>query len=314
MKRVDIPNKQISNDSVSIAISKLGGSINMFEYYYGITIELLKYKNENHTPFTKNDLIYLYDIYNLMPQNRDNEILKYIRLGRDIVSDMATIFDCSLDEVAASQNELKKDPSKYVVLLDDFDMGSCDEFGFGNKYPRLKYIMGICHAFFCTELDNTFPVLEAIGSNLDLYNITNSVGLENLKSIGGHATFNYLYSVTNLCNLVIIGGDARFPNLKSSKGLEKLFLIGGHATFNILNDATGLCNLEMIGGTARFHSLRSAKGLEKLRYIGLIANFDRLESMDGLSNLEYIGELESSYFNSLPTIEREKIKTRVRTK
>ena len=182
MKKIDIPTKQnVNNTAINNRV--VIGSI--FTYYEGITRETLMQKLHNNISFNKNDLIYLYDIYNLDHSTWADSTLSYIRMKRSTLEDMSTIFDCSICEIATTQTELKNNPDKYIVLL-------CD-------------------------LDSNFFNCEYFSSLID------SHVLENLKSIGQRAFFNNLQNIDGLSGLEYIYDleDSNFSSLSSSEK-EKL--------------------------------------------------------------------------------------------
>lgn len=266
MKRIDIPIKQINNDSVSISTEKTDEINDIYKYYEGITVQSLLYNYHHKIPFTKNDLIYLYDIYNIKSEIYRNDSLVKIRSERNKFNDMAFIFDCSVSEIAGSEAELKKEPDKYLVLLDSLYIMDSNNANSYYKYPHLKYIRGNCEGTFFAHTNKRFPRLESIGGNAIFNSLIDSYGLENLKSIGRNATFYNLRDARTLKKLQYIGGFAKFPNLCYAKGLENLRYIGSYADFPKLPHINVLPSLEFIGNLEKssFY-VESPNDIEKLK-------------------------------------------------
>lgn len=215
MKRIDIPTKQnVNNTAINNRV--VIGSI--FTYYEGITRETLMQKLHNNISFNKNDLIYLYDIYNLDHSTWADSTLSYIRMKRSTLEDMSTIFDCSISEIATTQTELKNNPDKYIVLLCDLDSNF-----FNCEYTKLKYIRGACNDCYIGSINGRYPSLESIRTFANFSSLIDSHGLENLKSIGQRAFFNNLQNIDGLSGLEYIYDleDSNFSSLSSSEK-EKL--------------------------------------------------------------------------------------------
>jgi len=255
MKRIEIP----ITKRMEISITK---RTNIFEI---VPVNTLLHKFNNNIELSKEDLISLYDIYNVIRHNltkEDKNILSEILSHRNIKNDMAMIFDCDPSSVTDSIDELEAEPDKYVVLLNNLRI---DDKNIDNVYPKLRYISGNCEAPFIEEINNRFPALESIGSHASFRNIITSEGLENLRSIGGGAMFGSLLNATGLVNLEYIGDFALFNSLVDSQGLENLKYIGGNAYFNRINDTYGLQSLLYLGGESFFNPSINQTSLEALR-------------------------------------------------
>lgn len=260
MKRIDIPVIKNDNDNLKqlITIDDTSNK-SIFDI---VPIQVLYDKYNNHEPFTKEDLISLYDIYNVIHNveiidNRRSLILN--KRNRRI--DMAQIFDCDISQVADSAHQLVMDPEHYVVLLDSLIMSLNSPV-----FPSLRYITGaleIKHPFACCH---KLPVLESIKHDLCSDNNVDAggVALPKLKSVGGSVDLGELVRIDDLSSLEIIGKDAYFYSLRSANCFGNLRYIYGNANFDSITDTKGLSNLEYIGGDYHFSSL-SQNDKEKVR-------------------------------------------------
>jgi len=305
MKRIEIPTtKNNANLEQLITIDETSNK-SIFNH---VPIKDLYYKYTNQIPFTKEDLISLYDIYNVRYRLKTNEewaMLHTMKISRIIEYDMATIFDCSPEEVTDNVWNLRRNPSRYVVFLNSLNEYDNNHF----RYPNLKYISGCCSFERIRSIENVFPSLVAIGGYANFNDLNDSTGLENLISIGGMADFGHLVESNGLSNLEIIGASANFNSLKDACGLSKLKYIYGDAYFNSLTTSNGLDNLIYINGQANFKSLTDASHLSNLEFVAGDASFTRLTNSQGLENLFVAG---SCNFEMLRPREVEDIKRRVR--
>ena len=80
----------------------------------------LSQKNEQEKPFTKDDLVFLYEINSKIEgfgYDRDPRI-EELRKGRNTEEDMLVIFACTKDEIAHVPSEISKDTKAYVGQLE----------------------------------------------------------------------------------------------------------------------------------------------------------------------------------------------------
>ena len=256
MKRIEIPIVERKDNNISNQIKTCNKSI--FDI---VSVEALWNKFIKNEEFTKEDLISLYDIYNIRSIEKnefDTGLIVKIMSYRNIVRDMATIFDCDTKQITDNGTILRDDPSRYVVLL-----GNIEYYDTQRIYNNLRYIRGNCILPSLISINGKFPKLEAIGSDVDFQNLRDeSSGLESLRSIGGDANFERLMDASGLCNLEIIGKTAYFHWLEHSNGLDKLKYIGGYANFTNLEDITHLSNLECIGYDVHLFRLNDEDTIE----------------------------------------------------
>ena len=286
MKKIDIPIKINNIDMDSLVIS---GNNDLIVNGQTINPNLISIKNksENNILLSKEELIYLYNLYN---QNKFNNyekcLIGTILSNRDLYQDLAYIFDCSVDEITDNSDEVAKNPNKYVVLLNNFY--SDYRYNKNNKY-RLKYIYGYLDCHFNYGNTDMFSSLEIVGSYVNIDNNKKNLNLNKLKYVGGEFYIVDLTESNSLTNLEYIGGNADFANLTEVTGLKNLSVVLGYAGFDGIKNADGLNNLKYIGGDAAFLSLKDAQGLENLRYIGKDAKFNSLSESTGLNKLQIIG-------------------------
>ena len=274
----------------------------------------IQYKNN----LTKEELIYIYDIYNIrwlcdMYSKFDfdgnywkeyvhpyqdyetgvwrydisdryeyNSVLNIVSSMIDARSNFAKIFNCPVDRVARNQEELDSNPEYYVCLLGDL-----------NTWDKKKVY---------------YPNLKFVSKNVYGNRLYETTGLNNLEFIGGNAHFDYLYHVDGLQNLIAVGGDLYLSNILDASNLSSLMSVKGNLSLrNCLESSSfGLYNLMYIGGLADFDSLEGKDCLPNLRMIGKYGEFSSKEFVDNLPNLKYAGEgINVGY---------QKVKTKVRTK
>ena len=294
------------NNIEASSISKSNISNSIDSIYKHVSIVELWNKYINYEEFTRDDLISLYDIYNVR-YNVDKKLKKVLLEmieHRNLISDMAKIFDCDKDEIAYRGHNLKDDPNRYVVLLDALENDKSDKI-----YSNLRYIRGNCNLYELKNINDKFPVLSSIGSNANFASLLSAKGLENLKSIGGYANFESLTNTNGLDNLEIIGNTVDFSNIIDASGLSRLSYIYGYANFESLTNTNGLDNLKYINDTAYFDTLLDASHLTNLEYIGGTARFPMLKSTKGLEHLSYVGGYD---FASLNYLELEKLKKSIK--
>ena len=290
MKKVDIPIIERENNGNNIdnlikaANDLLNNNIQLknkdSKISNDITINFLYQKCISEETFTKEDLIYLYDIYNKQVlTDEERQLVWKIKQARNIKEDMSIVFDCSPSEVAIDRMSVIFRPNDYVVLLDDLVSA------FNNDYSKLKYISGnlVC----CTQ-SNYLYNLQIIGGNVDISNLKYVPNFKNLKYIGKNILANRVENADGLYNLEYIGGDAAFSNLTNATALNNLVSIDGDAIFESLEDSKGLESLRYIGGNANFKNLRNARGLSSLEWIMCDAWFNNLRDVTGLNRLKYI--------------------------
>ena len=292
MKKIDIPIKNNNIDMDSLVISGNNDLIVNGQTINPILLNI-KNKSENNILLSKEELIYLYNLYNQNKFNYYEEcLIEIIISNRDLYQDLAYIFDCSVDEITDKPGEVAKKPDKYVVLLNDFEL---DFYEINNKKFRLKYISGYLDGSIEDEKADIFSSLEIVGSYVELENNRNYLNLKNLKYVGGEYYIDNLMDSNSLTNLEYIGGNAYFNDLKKATGLKNLSIVIGSVGFCKIKDSNGLNNLKYIGRDADFQSLKDASGLENLMYIGNDADFRLLDDSTGLNNLQIIGGCANFY-------------------
>jgi len=308
MKRVEISitkGYKATND-IDRLIKTTNHSIGKPSFVSDITIEKLVSKLKQNIALLKEELIYAYDIYNtrwisdmytkydfnkgdwkdgmrittFFPSGTwvyslgELADIKFINdiLDHTTMTDLAYIFDCDVSQIATSEMILRRNPEKYVILLDGLENIS--------ECPNLKYVFGNVILPDCSKVN--LPKLEAIRDHANFHNLSSDLGLNNLRSVGLSADFSSLYYATGLINLESIVTDASFYNIVVSNGLNNLKFVGHDALFNNLTLGTNLTNLRIIGRKAYFDKLQKIDGLENLEDIGELGNIDSLSEYDAI--------------------------------
>ena len=265
MKKIDIPIIKNNDDGLkqSITINETSNK-SIFDI---VPISVLYDKYNNAEPFTKEDLISLYDIYNVIHDIEDVDYEQEVKKRSIILNkrnrkiDMAQIFDCDISEIADNVNFLLIHPERYIVLLDSLAINYNSPV-----FNSLKYITGSLRIKQPFATCDKLPELESIKHDLfsDNYIDNGGIALPKLRSVGRDVNLGELIRIHNLSSLEIIGGNARFYNLRSADCFNNLKYIYGNAYFDNLIDTSGLSNLKYIGGAYYFTWL-SQNDKEKVR-------------------------------------------------
>lgn len=258
MKRINI---QINDNK-----STIKDSDSIISIYENITIDSLYGKYVNRIELTREDLIVLYDIYHYFHNlsEVEEQIIMTIKVWRDYMADLATIFECERDQITSNEFVLLKDPRRYVILIHGFGnyMGN---YRFKSVFPNLRYIGGNLNLAYPVNYDNNFPKLEVI-KGFSRLGLDDSSGFEKLKCFGKGVYWPGLKDASGLSNLEIIGGNADFFNLANAIGLNKLKYIYGGANFNALSSSEGLENLRKITGQGYFPNVINPNYFVNLEY------------------------------------------------
>ena len=203
----------------------------------------LAHKQEKNEPFTKDDLVFLYEInssidgfgYETDPRIED------IRALRDMRADISVATGFSPNEISFTKAEALSGTSKYHY--GNLDLGS-----------------------FTTAEGLILP--QSIGGYLDLGSLTTADGLTLPESIGGTLDLRSLTTAEGLTLPESIGGTLSLWSLTTADGLTLPESIGGTLSLGSLTTADGLTLPESIGGTLDLWSLTTADGLILPQSIG----------------------------------------------
>lgn len=220
-------------------------------------------KFKNKQDFSRDELIFLYEIYskiNCFGEEKDPRIDE-IKRSRDNVADLMVIFNISRDEIATSYEDLISNSKKIKCYLGNLELDNEDII-----------------------FDNLFCVY----GNAYFHGVKSGKCIPSIKYIIGNADFSSLEDASYLNNLEYVIGDAVFDLLLSAKGLDSLKYIGRDAGFDRLITLKGLSNLVIIDGDAEFMRLKTLEN-SKLKYIGGDAYFDSLEEKQELKNIKING-------------------------
>ena len=324
MKKVDIPIPKINihevdTDSLIKEAKDILGNKLKYTYSYDdaylnslIDINSLWKKAgiglAKHEYYTYDELRYIYNyfgeknIYDYFHNIKNgNNYFRIVMIYNDLCEKkkehyetMSKILDVPVnrDNIATSQEELLKNPNKYVALSNDLILPDVE-----NIYlPNLRYIHGNVRLDSLKDASG-LSSLGTVYGNLMLNSLTIARGLENLRYIYGDADFSNLINATGLNNLQVIMENANFKSLIDASGLDKLLLIKFDANFNSLNTSSGLENLRYIGHNAHFESLADASGLHNLKVIKNMAIMDKLIELNNYTGLENLEEVEGGKFD-----------------
>lgn len=199
-----------------------------------------------------------------------------IKMRRNAKADMATIFNCSEDEVYDESSEEEFIDSEnikvYIGNLTDEDY-----------YPSLEAVIG---DVTCMKEEFDMPFLRYITGDAMMHSLTSSKNVH-FVSVGGNLYAPQLNEAYDMQNLKYVGGDVNLCNLIKADGLSSLTYIGGDVNFDSLVDARGLSSLTH---TKSFSApnLKYDEGLNRMKVIDGSAKFNSLEYLYDLNNLYLI--------------------------
>lgn len=212
------------------------------------------------------NLRFLYEIDNTIDgfgYDKDPRIKEIID-SRNIKEDLATIFNCPLELIATTEEELYNNPENIVCYCGDL------KYKDNTKFPKLKCVMGKAVFYNLETIIGIVPELESVTDTFYGEKLKTAKGLENLKYIGGSAVFDELESAIGLNNLKLIGWTAYFNNLKDLSGLDNLISIRWSAEFDSLLSLDHLEVLKYVGGNLHVESLEDTSKLNQINVGGTI--------------------------------------------
>ena len=188
--------------------------------------------------------------------------IKEIKSKRNIIKDLAWIFDCKEEEVCLG-GDLPKDKTikVYWDSLNLWDLTSAEDL----KLP------------------------EYVGGNLLLGNLTNAENLTLPKYIKGEFWLNDLTSAEDLKLPEYVGGSLYLGNLTNAENLKLPEYVGGSLLLGNLTNAENLTLPKYIKGELWLNCLTSAEDLKLPEYVGGSLYLDSLTSAKVLKLPEYVG-------------------------
>ncbi|TSC59450.1 MAG: Uncharacterized protein G01um1014107_335 [Parcubacteria group bacterium Gr01-1014_107] len=196
-------------------------------------------KQETGEPFTKKDLLFLYEFDSPIEgfgYEKDPRI-EEVKEGRNFKEDLSFALDIPQEKISTDQKEALK--GGIVYHYGDLDLG------------RLTSAEGLI-------------LPKKVGGSLNLPYLTSAEGLKLPEHLGGDLFLSRLTSAEGLKLPERIGGNLDLHNLTSAKGLKLPEHIGGILDLRNLTSAKGLKLPEHISGNLYLDNLTSAEK-DKLR-------------------------------------------------
>ena len=205
-----------------------------------------------------------------------------MRNKRNIINDLACIFDCMENEVCLG-GDLPKD-KMIKVYWDYLDLSSL------TSVESLTLPQYIGDSLILSSLTSAegLRLPEYIGGNLDLRSLTSAEDLEFPKQVRGYLYLGSLTSVEDLRLPEYIEGGLDLSGLINAKELKLPKYIEGYLDLSSLTSVESLTLPQYIGDSLILSSLTSAEGLRLPEYIGRHLNLRSLTSAKGLRLPEYI--------------------------
>ena len=234
-------------------------------------------KHSKNEELTKEELRFLYEIDRIIgnfgwgKDHRIKEILK----TRNSKADIAKIFNCNIEKIAVTKEELTND--NIFIYYGDIE------------YDK--------------DMDCIIPPI-VIG-NIDLKGCLIAKGFEKLEIISGNINGSNLKTAENLSNLKVVAGSADFSNITFAKGLEKLTKVGRTLSLKNIKTLHGLNSLQETG-SLYLNNSKYSEGASNLKKVRGNLDVSKMIDLSGFENLEVIeGNLmcySSSSTNCLPNL------------
>ena len=180
-------------------------------------LTLIDKKVNNNIELNLGELKFLYEIddkisgFGFMEDPR----IKEIKSKRNIKRDYSIIFNIKEEDVALSQEEWKKTPNKFKVLVGNLDLSHYNSL---DNIVLPKYISGNLNL---SSLSNANGIIfpQQVGGNLELSSLTSADGLVLPQHVGGNIFLRHLTSADGLVLPQHVGGDIYLSSLVSAEGL-----------------------------------------------------------------------------------------------
>ena len=265
-------------------------------------MEMLTYiytKSKTGGALSKEDLRFLYEIdeeivgFGYQKDPRIGEIIE----DRNKREDLSFIFDCSLEQISFTKEEVLR--GNIIYHYGDLYLGY-STIPEGLKLPETiggnlnlsilisaeglklpETVKGYLDLGILTSAEG-LKLPETIGGDLNLSGLTSAEGLKLPKTIDGNLYLNRLISAENLKLPETIGGDLDLSRLTSAEGLKLPETIGGDLYLSRLTSAEGLKLPETVKGYLDLGRLTSAEGLKLPETIGGDLDLRSLTSAEGL--------------------------------
>ena len=181
-------------------------------------LTLIDKKVNNNIELNLGELKFLYEIddkisgFGFMEDPR----IKEIKSKRNIKRDYSIIFNIKEEDVALSQEEWKKTPNKFKVLVGNLDLSHYNSL---DNIVLPKYISGNLNL---SSLSNANGIIfpQQVGSNLELSSLTSAEGVVLPIRVNGDLNLNRLTTANGLVLPQYIGGRLIAFDLRTIEGLK----------------------------------------------------------------------------------------------
>ena len=181
-------------------------------------LTLIDKKVNNNIELNLGELKFLYEIddkisgFGFMEDPR----IKEIKSKRNIKRDYSIIFNIKEEDVALSQEEWKKTPNKFKVLVGNLDLSHYNSL---DNIVLPKYISGNLNL---SSLSNANGIIfpQQVGGNLELSSLTSAEGVVLPIRVNGDLNLNRLTTANGLVLPQYIGGRLIAFNLRTIEGLK----------------------------------------------------------------------------------------------
>ena len=181
-------------------------------------LTLIDKKVNNNIELNLRELKFLYEIddkisgFGFMEDPR----IKEIKSKRNIKRDYSIIFNIKEEDVALSQEEWKKIPNKFKVLVGNLDLSHYNSL---DNIVLPKYISGNLNL---SSLSNANGIIfpQQVGGNLELSSLTSAEGVVLPIRVNGDLNLNRLTTANGLVLPQYIGGRLIAFDLRTIEGLK----------------------------------------------------------------------------------------------
>lgn len=181
-------------------------------------LTLIDKKVNNNIELNLGELKFLYEIddkisgFGFMEDPR----IKEIKSKRNIKRDYSIIFNIKEEDVALSQEEWKKNPNKFKVLVGNLDLSHYNSL---DNIVLPKYISGNLNL---SSLSNANGIIfpQQVGGNLELSSLTSAEGVVLPIRVNGDLNLNRLTTANGLVLPQYIGGRLIAFDLRTIEGLK----------------------------------------------------------------------------------------------
>ena len=181
-------------------------------------LTLIDKKVNNNIELTLDELKFLYEINSKIEgfgYGKDPRI-KEIKSKRNIKRDYSIILNIKEEDVALSQEEWKKTPNKFKVLVGNLDLSHYNSL---DNIVLPKYISGNLNL---SSLSNANGIIfpQQVGGSIDLRSLTSAEGVVLPRRVSGDLNLDRLTTANGLVLPQYIGGRLIAFDLRTIEGLK----------------------------------------------------------------------------------------------